>query len=271
MVTKNLMATVREMLGETIRHHPIASAAAIFAVDLAIAAGGGIAATRLLPATSSQATGDPGAADFLALIVVTVTTALLVTLLGWWRKVGFNRPAAWRNLPLMLLPALLVLLPLLGGIRAIEPGVVVFLVVGYTLTGFREETLYRGVLLRVLQPLGVWPAVLGSSLLFGLAHSTNLLMRLSGNPGMVAFQILGTFVIGIGFAALRLRTNTLWTVIGMHALLDLFLALGQLPRALINPIQGTILLVYAIFLIRSYLQRNKQELPGTAAPVAQEA
>jgi membrane protease YdiL (CAAX protease family) len=122
------------------------------------------------------------------------------------------------------------------------------------------------VILRILQPKGVWTAVLLSSLLFGLAHSTNLFIRFSGNPVIVVLQIIGAFTFGIGMAALRLRTNTIWPLILLHAFGDLFLHLGNLPIPLMDAGVDTILLIYAIVLIEMMRRRN----PRTDADIAAE-
>lgn len=236
--------------------HPVISAVAIWALSVILGIVVGLAATALVPTIPHLAAGVPQLPDFVALCVLTAATAILVSVLGWWRVVGCNRPAEWRNLWLLALPTLVVLLPLVRGFKAVDAGTAVFLLVGYLLTGFNEETLYRGVILRVLRPTGVWPSVLISSLLFGLAHSTNLFLRFSGNPVLVGLQIFGAFTFGIGMAALRLRTNTLWPLMVLHALVDFFLAVGQLPILLVDPIIDTVLLVYGIFLIRGFQQRK---------------
>ena len=94
-----------------------------------------------------------------------------------------------------------------------------------------------------------------SSFLFGLAHSVNLVLRFSGNLGAVSFQVLGAFVIGIGFAALRLRTNMIWGAILVHLLLDFCLAISQISGPLFPVVEGTVLLCYGL-----YLLRNRQTL-----------
>lgn len=53
------------------------------------------------------------------------------------------------------------------------------------LVGFSEEMLFRGLLLEASRPWGLWPAVLFSSLLFGLAHAvTRLYVILAGGLGV---------------------------------------------------------------------------------------
>jgi hypothetical protein len=73
---------------------------------------------------------------------------------------------------------------------------------------------------------------------------------LRGISPIIAAQAFGAGVQGVGFAALRLRTNTIWPLIAIHALHDLFLQMGTLPIPLIEVPIDTILLVYGIFLLR---------------------
>ena len=243
------------------RRYPVISAVVLVAADIAIAVIVGLVAAAIAPPI-------PRLPDFIALCAIALAAVALVSFLGWWRLVGLNRPSQWRDLKLLALPALLVFLPLLGGFKVIDTGTVIFLLVGYLLTGFFEEMFFRGVIMRVLRPKGVWVAVLLSSLLFGLAHSTNLFLRFSGQPVIVGLQIIGVFTFGIGYAALRLRTNTIWPLIILHAATDMFLAVGLLPTLLIAPIQDTILLVYGLFLIWS-MQRIVSKT-GVSASEAQE-
>jgi uncharacterized protein len=238
---------------------PVTSAVLLVAADVVLAVLVGLAAAAVVPAI-------PKLPDFIALCVLAVAIVILVTMLGWWRVVGCNRPAEWRHLWLLLLPALVVFLPLVKGVKPIDVGTLVFLLAGYLLTGFHEETLHRGVVLRVLLSKGVWPAVLISSLLFGLAHSTNLFLHFSGQPVLVGLQIIGAFTHGVGLAALRLRTNTLWPVMILHAAGDLFLAIGHLPVLLVDPIMDTVLFVYGLFLI--WQMQRKEPLVDTSTTAA---
>lgn len=75
-----------------------------------------------------------------------------------------------------------------------------------------EEVAFRGVLLGLLRKrLPTWPAVVVSALLFGLWHVDGVLHRHDG-PGlaaMVAGTVLATTVAGLGFAWLRVRSDSL--------------------------------------------------------------
>jgi membrane protease YdiL (CAAX protease family) len=77
--------------------------------------------------------------------------------------------------------------------------------------GICEEILFRGYLIWYLSWLmGLWPAVLVSSLLFGLAHSYQ------GASG-----ILRTVLAGLLFALLYLLTRSLWIPMLLHAFIDI--------------------------------------------------
>jgi uncharacterized protein len=186
--------------------------------------------------------------DVTALIVASILIAVVLTALGWWRTSGFNRPARWRELGLLILPLILmVVLPLVAGVQPLDPGTLVFLVTAELLTGFHEEAVYRGLLLRIPRPGSPWRAVLVTSILFGLAHLSNLQVR---NPAIVLAQAVGAFSSGFGMAALRLRTNTLWPLILIHFCEDLFLRFTPLPVIPVNVVQSVVMLLYGLYLLR---------------------
>jgi membrane protease YdiL (CAAX protease family) len=243
-------------LYEFFRAHPILAAILIWILDLIFLNGLIVALQRFAPTLP---------AEFVALFPGSILLAIVLTVLGWWRVTGFNRPAEWRELGLLVLPAIIIIVPpLVLGVKPIEPGTLAFLSLGYLLTGFREETLYRGILLRVLLPKGTMRAALISSVLFGLAHFSNLLVR--SNPAIVAAQALGAFCDGFGFAALRIRTNTIWFLILLHAIHDLLLQLTNLPAIPLDVAQVTLLLLYGIYLLRKHKDLDVQMgLPNIAS------
>ena len=186
--------------------------------------------------------------SIFSLGVVAALLVALVTALGWWREIGCNPPTEWRNLTLLVLPLVVLLLPFAGGINPAPVLPVGILVVGYALTGFAEETFARGVLLKLLMPGGPLRAVFMSSVLFGLMHFGNVLIR--GNPAIVGAQAVGAACFGIAYAALRLRTGTIWPLMLLHALDDLFLQLGGLPVIPTAVVKDIILLAYGLVLLR---------------------
>ena len=148
-----------------------------------------------------------------------VYVVALVTALGWWREIGFNRPRNWRGLaafaPWLLLPLLVVL----GrGVHLADPGRMLAFGALMLMVGFAEEVLLRGVVLQVLRPGGVMRAVLLSSFIFGAAHLLNLFTGHSLEPTLIQF-VYATF-IGIGMAGPRVYAGTILPAILLHALID---------------------------------------------------
>jgi sodium transport system permease protein len=81
---------------------------------------------------------------------------------------------------------------------------VVWLVIGVT-PALCEELFFRGLVLSGLRRLGMWPALLGCALLFGLAHSS-------------IYRLLPTVFIGLLLTWLVWRTGSIWTSIVAHTL-----------------------------------------------------
>jgi uncharacterized protein len=231
----------RAMLLAFFEQRPVLSAAIIFIIYLTVSTLFGIAAKAIFPQFQPE---------FVALIGLSVLVALALSLLGWWKVAGFNFPAQWRDSRLMLVPFVIVLgLPFLMGIKASDAGTFIYLVIGYALTGFMEEGLMRGIVLRVLKPTGTTRSVIISSLLFGLIHIGNLLYR---NPFIVIAQMIGAFVHGIGLSAIRLRTNTIWFPVILHGLHDLALKYTNFPAIPLDVVQVTLLMLYGIYLLRGW-------------------
>jgi membrane protease YdiL (CAAX protease family) len=190
-----------------------------------------------------------GLSQSLVLVLVMLAVLLvLLTAFGWWRLAGFTAPSQWRELRLYWLPVVLLLVPFVGGVRMPPLSAIGLLVVAYAATAVFEEGLWRGVMLGLLRPIGVWRAVLISSLLFGLGHLSNTALR--GVSFLIVLQAFGAAIQGIGFAALRLRTNTIWPLIVIHALHDLFLQMSTLPIPLLEAFIETAICIYGIVLLR---------------------
>lgn len=232
------------------QRHPVRSALVIFAIDLLLVTSFTLAAAGLVTGV------EP---DFIALILVSLVTLLVLSLLRWWKVVGFNRPAHWRNLLLLALPALVVaVLPLAQGVAVLPGDQLSYFLLAYLLVGFHEEAVYRGIILRLLRPGGLVQAVALSSLLFGLAHAANLLV--SSNPALVLAQMVGAAAEGVGFAALRIRTHTLWFLILLHAAQDLLLHYTNLPLIPVTVAQSVFFLIFGILILRSRLKKERASL-----------
>ncbi|MCX7890079.1 MAG: CPBP family intramembrane metalloprotease [Rhodobacteraceae bacterium] len=130
---------------------------------------------------------------------------------GLWAAAGLARVRPDRP-ALLILPLLLALVPLAAGVAPVEAPILAVMVAGYALTGFVEEGMFRGILLDRLRPQGEHFAAAVTAVLFGLMHLGNILMR--GQLAPILGQVVGAACFGFGYAALRLRTGTLWPLVG---------------------------------------------------------
>jgi len=92
------------------------------------------------------------------------------------------------------------------------------------MAGFAEETIFRGLpgsyLMRQWKndQKRIFKTVVITSILFGLAHATNLFK--GATVGYTIFQVIGAAAIGIFFCALFIRSGLLWPGIFLHVLND---------------------------------------------------
>lgn len=166
---------------------------------------------------------------FALVLVPGLFIAVVLTRLHWWRRVGFTPVREWRA-PHLVIPLLLILaLPIAGlsgrGLMA-TTALVLILQVGFMLIDiFMEEVTYRGVILEALAGFSSGWRVLLSAILFGLSHVDNFFLPGADELG-VTYQIFEAALVGILFAAVRLRMNTIWPVMAVHATYDFMLILA---------------------------------------------
>ena len=242
---------------------PLVGSLIIWVADIVFVLAGAALLSALFPNLPGY---GRGLSQSLVLVLVgVVLVAALLTAFGWWRRAGFVGPSEWRDLRVLWLPTLALLVPFVAGVRLLPADELLTLIVGYAATAFFEEAIYRGAILGLLRPKGVWTAVLLSSLLFGLVHLSNIALR--GNPGLIALQALGAATGGVGMAAIRVRTRTVWPGIGLHALHDLFFQMSRLPVPLVDAANSIILLLYAVYLLRPSVRARLEAEAGAEAPL----
>ncbi len=79
----------------------------------------------------------------------------------------------------------------------------------YLAASVYEEVLFRGILFRILEEgLGSWLALTLTAVFFGLTHM--------GSPNASLLGAFGVALAGVLFAAIYMRTRSLWFVIGLH-------------------------------------------------------
>jgi len=211
--------------------HPLRFALALFGLEL-----GTLVAVRGLVAADGQRWWQFAVAYALVLIPGLFAVVVL-NRLGWWRSAGFTPLRAWRGPLSMVALALTLVIPLIGlwghGLLAMSAGLLAFQVAFLLLDVFMEETIYRGIVIRALQPHGVVRATLWSALLFGLSHLDNLF--LAGSELGVLYQAFEATLLGVVFGAVRLRTNAIWPVMLAHAAYDFILVLAYGHAVAVQP------------------------------------
>lgn len=207
---------------------------------------------------------------FALVLVPGIFIAVVLTHLRWWRRVGFTPFLEWRA-PHLVIPLLLILvLPTVGlSVRGLlaTTALVLTLQVGFLLIDiFMEEVTYRGIILEALAGLSPGMRVTITAILFGLSHLDNLFLPGADELG-VAYQIFEAALVGILFGAVRLRMNTIWPVMVVHASYDLMLVLvfghafpvaPTLPGFLVATVVDLGLAALGFFLLRG-------QRPGSVA------
>ncbi len=194
--------------------------------------------------------------SILANVVLGVLAARLLTRLGWWRTAGFTRPIRSRDL-LWFIPLLLPIgFSLAAGIEFKGLALTSTLLTSALLIGFTEEAIFRGLMLNALKARGPWTAATVTSVLFGLAHTLNLLSGKSGAE--ILIQVCYALAVGFCFAAIVLRTGMIWPLVLVHALIDFTSFLG---REGISPAWDAVAGMGVTFAFMSYglfLMRHQQ-------------
>ena len=231
--------------------HPYGAAALLFVTAVMIFLGSGmVAALTELPTISLY---------LIAFVLLGVACISLLAKNGWWQEAGFRSPYERRLLWLFWLPFVPVIGNLLDGLSTTDPMQIMLFFFVAILSGFVEETLFRGLILRALLPTGVWRAALISAALFGGMHILNVLAISS--PAYAMLQVGYAAAIGFAYAALAIRTGTIWPLILAHFLTNFvgFMAAGGAgatgPVAVREMVFAAAYIVvfgtYGIYLLRS--------------------
>jgi membrane protease YdiL (CAAX protease family) len=166
-------------------------------------------------------TSDATTLRFIGKVIISLLAATLITMLGWWKDIGFTLRLNWREwlsyLPLLILPALSAFV---SDFQVTSPAQITFFVLFAFAIGFAEEVIVRGIFLRIFFPKGRIHAVLMSSLIFGLMHLGNLLI--GADLGITLTQVVYATLIGIAFAGVMSYGRSIWPLIVIHALVDFF-------------------------------------------------
>ncbi|HUH79001.1 MAG TPA: CPBP family intramembrane glutamic endopeptidase [Methanoregula sp.] len=191
-------------------------------------------------------------------IVLAGIGILILARLGWWGRAGYTTGIRPAHVPLLILPAAVALLSLGGGVRVTAPVALLMFAALTLLVGFAEETFFRGLILSTLLPEGTVRAAVLSSFLFAAPHLLNIIGGL-WDPAFTVVDAFAAFGIGTTFAAIRVRTGSIWPLVGLHALVDFcsLVSLGgidvraqSLQSLLTTAFFGIVFVAYGLILLR---------------------
>jgi uncharacterized protein len=154
----------------------------------------------------------------IANLGLTLISALLLTVMGWWKVVGFRSSEKPGDLLYFIVPFVPIVINLIPGVEVTSLGFLVEILAITLMVGFVEEAIFRGLMLNALRAHGLWKAAIVTSLLFGLTHAMNVLAGKSVAED--AAQIFYAVAIGFAFAALVLKKGILWPLVLAHFLID---------------------------------------------------
>lgn len=168
----------------------------------------------------------------------------LVAWLGWWEKIRLTARVDRRALMYLLPFAAMVFVPLAFGSAIPDVSLVdgvtlpawaslLVIVVGVALgAALSEEILYRGVMLRALEPRGRVIAVVLPALIFGLSHVSQVILGNSLTEWLP--QMILIIPLGIGLGAVAFRLQSLWPLILWHFAVDVTGLLVENPSPLMD-------------------------------------
>lgn len=189
---------------------------------------------------------------------------VVVLLFRWAREVGLAQGPQRGTLrvtwPWLMFLALFAASALNAGLPPVS--LTLFILANTMLVGWSEEVMFRGVWLRGLhRSFGIWLAILGSSLIFGAMHVLNVF--LTGDLRGAIIQSVAAFLSGVFLAAVRLRTQSLWTGIVLHGLWDcgtFLVVAGTTATAATAPTAmgdyGSIVMSIPLFLLGLFFLRH---------------
>jgi|SRR5271157_192386 len=185
----------------------------------------------------------------IANLGLTIIAALLLTVMGWWKAVGFRSPDKPGDLLYYFVPFLPALINLVPGVELTSRLLLLESLAIALMVGFVEESIFRGLMLHALKDHGFWRAAIITSLLFGLTHALNLLTGKSVAEDLA--QIFYAPAIGFAYAALVLKKGILWPLILAHFLID-FINYIQRPGFTYPPVLALLIVVSIAVVFTAY-------------------
>lgn len=241
-----------------------------FALALFIAETGTLVAIRALIAAGGSSKWQY-IMPFALVLVPALFVIFILTRLHRWRRAGFTPPRDWRALHLTIPLLATLALPAVGlwarGVMSMLALVFVLQIVFMLIDVFMEEATYRGIIFEAIHHYPTISRVLITAVLFGLSHVDNFFLPGADEIGVI-YQMFEATLIGILFTAARLRMNTIWAVMAIHAAYDfmLILAFGHaypvsptVPGFVVDTTVNVALAALGLYLIRPTDRRRMEK------------
>lgn len=167
--------------------------------------------------------GDESVWMLAVLAVIALAAALFIRKYHLEEKYGLDRyPAGVRRYWYFIPMLILMTGNLWGGFRVAYSGISqLYAVLSMLLIGFIEEVIFRGFLFKMmLKANGVRPAIIVSSVTFGIGHLVNLLAGQTSLESVL--QVFFAIAWGFIFTMVFYKCGSLWPNIIVHGLVDAF-------------------------------------------------
>lgn len=249
------------------RRLSVAAFVGVAIVYLIIVQGSGLLLTRGIDvAYAAPTTIDQLWRSILVPVALSCVFAYaVVAYLRWWRPVWIDdRPVQrWLILVPILMVVSIVIITDYSGLAEHGIGFVLLLLLASLLVGLTEETMFRGIGVTVFRTNGFTEGkvALWSTVLFGLAHATNLI---SEGP-TVFIQVLTTIVAGYFLYIIRRRTGGLLVPALIHGLWDFSLISGQVTPDHTYPLSLLAIVTMLVLAIVLVVRRRHIEPEGAGA------
>ncbi|MGE7602107.1 CPBP family intramembrane glutamic endopeptidase [Peribacillus sp. NPDC097675] len=167
-------------------------------------------------------------APFMGFIPLALLLILYFTIKKQWRTFYFHSLRDLRIQEWVLYAPLLFFLILLvvfnNGISVPSSSYLLFLSMGIIMNAFVEESVFRGLMIKILLPKGEIKAIIVSSLFFGFGH----LAQAFQNPSFSVFiQVFYALLVGLVLALLVVQTRSIIIPIIFHFLHNFLQYTGQ--------------------------------------------
>ncbi|MBK3494145.1 CPBP family intramembrane metalloprotease [Viridibacillus sp. YIM B01967] len=199
--------------------------------------------------------------QFVMLIPLALGLFLFIAYKKKWRNYFFVKVNINKENLLLYSPLLLVLCIILFSTNGLNSesfsNLIAMFIMQLFIVGFIEETIFRGMMLRIVSAKGTFTAVWISSILFGVTHSLQLIGGQSLSDTII--QILYAFVVGLVLALLVMDGHSIIITILFHCFNNFFNFMGNVESSITSAyIIFFVLLVYMIFLWRRVKKKDTQ-------------